>query len=187
MQLTDIAEIRSDTSDKGSLVAEDSTTISRENSRPDELINLDSSITKLDGFSLDDINDDDFNPRASSGSDDEDEADDFDPRIPAGPPPALAPPPSQPPQEPVASVPNGGGNYQQNLSQPISPENSIFPKDDPFGQNPFSGAVDPFGMASFNSNSTKGPLTPLESTFQSSLAAGGPTTFSLDDLDPLKK
>lgn len=81
-----------------------------------ELISLDATSGKLDNFSLDDINDDDFDPRkksdTSSSSEDEDELDDgvFNPRsaeddahqlrLPPTPAPSL-PPPTLPPRDKV--------------------------------------------------------------------------------------
>lgn len=151
----------------------------------DELINLDGSAAEstsnVDGFTLDDLNDDDFNPRAAEST----ESDDSET---AKPPPKL--PPVLPPRDPnkinkSASTPNTAGlNMQQNMAD-------FFSKDDPFSKtNPFGAATsgasaaagisagfgnDPFGMDSFHMSKSNNSLA---DTFQD---------FNLDELDPLKK
>merc|ERR1719480_97246 len=91
----------------------------------DKLINFDAPVTKLDTMTLDDLNDDDFDPRAGNNTidtgDSSDTSDDFNPRGTAGttlslgtpvikPPSAVAPqatptrilpPPSLPPRDPA--------------------------------------------------------------------------------------
>merc|ERR1712193_255610 len=46
----------------------------------DKLINFDDPVTKLDHMTLDDLNDDDFDPRAEEQNSDSSESDDFNPR-----------------------------------------------------------------------------------------------------------
>merc|ERR1719184_554957 len=55
-------------------------------SQADKLINFDAPITKLDTMTLDDLNDDDFDPRAGTGDtgDSSDTSDDFNPRATGG-------------------------------------------------------------------------------------------------------
>merc|ERR1711997_1425108 len=52
----------------------------------DKLINFDDPVNKLDHMTLDDLNDDDFDPRAEEQNSDSSESDDFNPRGPAGTP-----------------------------------------------------------------------------------------------------
>jgi hypothetical protein len=142
---------------------------------------------KLDGFTLDDLNDDDFNPRAAaagtSSSSDEDADDDFDPRAPQVPAPLAVVPPNLPPRDSAAKITAGGGNYQQNLSQPMIP---IFPKDDPFAKNPFAGGGDPFGMVTFESSSSAAPPPLAAANILAAADFSLSPEFSLDELDPLK-
>jgi len=158
-----------------------------------ELICLDESDVggvgnKLDGFSLDDINDDDFNPRANSEDSEEDEE--------VRPPPQSAPPPQalSPPLPPPALPPRVASNNSQNSSSSNLSSTPTFTKqaaDNIFSSNPFgggggSGGVDPFGMSAFQSaasgahKSDKSPFAP-----SSAAAAVGQNFF--DDLDPLRK
>lgn len=153
--------------------------------KTDELICLEATATKLDGFSLDDLNDDDFNPRAfgantsaapEEDSDDTNDENDFNPRADLPPPatkaPAviLAPPPALPPRE-APPIPTPSNNTKID----------VFSSDDPFASNPFTGSQDPFGMSAFDSGAkSKNPLD----AFQAGLGIGN---FSLDELDPLKK
>jgi len=170
---------------------------------------------KLDGLSLDDLNDDDFNPRGS----DDDELE-FNPRksvtenLPSSSPvqsfstspfppttqstlpaaPFITPPinaPALPPRDPTK------------VSSPVAPavtqpfnNNDKFHSDSNFGSNnifhnnPFetpSTKADPFGMSSFDNNST--PFSKAFSGDDWGMAQKSVTanTLSLDELDPLKK
>ena len=153
-----------------------------------ELICLDESDVggvgnKLDGFSLDDINDDDFNPRANSEESEEEEE-----RPPQSAPPqqqtfSPLPPPALPPR--VAT-----NNSQNNNLTATPPQQQTFTKDI-FSANPFGGGgVDPFGMSAFQTPSSgeqkaadsgRSPFAPSPAA----AAAGGHNFF--DDLDPLRK
>ncbi len=136
------------------------------------------SSTKLDGFTLDDLNDDDFNPRASTSTSEDDEEDDeedeadFNPRAIGATeekkkPQVILAPPALPPREP-----------------PAVKQEDIFKATpgDPFSGNPF--ASDPFGMATFNAGNAKGGAF---DTFQASFKKVDGASFSLDELDPLKQ
>jgi len=154
--------------------------------KADKLISFDDvNVNKLDHMTLDDLNDDDFDPRACDNTSDSSESDDFNPR--SGPgfpafsvaatPPSLAaplaapktaparilPPPSVPARDPAKIA---GGKL------PSAPA--------PVLSNPFTASTcgsDPFGMSSFAA--ANGPKDPF--------AAGvfGQGNFSLDQLDPL--
>ena len=157
-----------------------------------ELICLDESDVggvgnKLDGFSLDDINDDDFNPRATSEDSEEDEEA-------RSPPPQSAPPQAlSPPLPPPALPPRVASNNSQNSSNLTStPTFTKQAADNIFSSNPFggvgdgSGGVDPFGMSAFQSPASgahKGDKSPFAPS--SAAAAVGQNFF--DDLDPLRK
>jgi len=56
----------------------DTSQASSDQSSDDQLINLDAPVSKFDNMTLDDLNDDDFDPRAGAG--DSDSSDDFNPR-----------------------------------------------------------------------------------------------------------
>ena len=118
----------------------------------DKLINFDDPINKLDHMTLDDLNDDDFDPRAldnvDNTSDSSESTDDFNPRgaLPAftvsATPPVHAPP--------TAHAPN-------TAPAKILPPPSIPARDPakisgaPVMSNPFTstGSNDAFGMSSF--------------------------------------
>jgi len=176
---------------------------------PDKLINFD-SITDagLDTMTLDDLNDDDFDPRAfdqANSGDSSDTSDDFNPRGPLGgalqqPPvikpldnltqapaatvPArLAPPPALAPRDPskVAGKPVTGVTPNPANTNPFSaPQNA--------GSNIYPSLPaaprtnDPFGMTSFATGATA-PKDP----FSSAATFGNTADFSLDELDPLRK
>ena len=210
MQITDIAEVRVLAKETPAATAAAPVTSSpaaapapapaaaKPTAPSDELICLDSAVeantSKLDGFSLDDLNDDDFNPRAeggtSGGSEDDDEgaaggSDDAPP--PSMPAPQIIRPPPAAPARPAPAV----VGEQAKVNMTIS--NDLFaPKDanDPFAKNPFAssggGSNDPFGMASFSSSAVAANPSPKSSSdsFQAGLTSN---TFSLDQLDPLKK
>jgi hypothetical protein len=162
----------------------------------DELINLDAPISKIDAITLDDLNDDDFDPRA--GGDSSDSGDDFNPRAapppfsppenvrssPAATTPAILPPPALPPRDPtkINSV---------SVATPKTPAN-------PFQANPFQQATnafspkssDPFGMAPLANFGVAGVMSPKTQEIRDGFSAGisfGNGDFSLDALDPLKQ
>jgi len=159
----------------------------------DELINLDAPISKIDAITLDDLNDDDFDPRA--GGDSSDSGDDFNPRAappPFSPPenvrsspgattPAILPPPALPPRDPtkinsVSATPKTPANPFG--SNPFQPTSAFSPKSDPFGMTPLTN----FGVA--------GVMSPKTQEIRDGFSAGisfGNGDFSLDALDPLKQ
>lgn len=149
----------------------------------DQLINLDAPIaTKLDAMTLDDLNDDDFDPRAGDSSD---SGEDFNPRA----KPPIFSPPDQVRSNPAVSSMSGQG-------QVILPPPALPPRDpakinatpkapvmsNPFGSTPFSPSQDPFGMSNFG-------MTPRTKEMRDGFTTGisfGNGDFSLDELDPLK-
>lgn len=167
-----------------------------------KLINFDSiPVNGLDTMTLDDLNDDDFDPRAfdqGNSGDSSDTSDDFNPRgsgvqpgpvikpadshnqaAPAPVPARLAPPPTLAPRDPtkVAGKPllSSPAPVTNPFSQPPSTAAPVFP--------PVSvprTANDPFGMSNFSAGST------AKDPFSSGIAFGSPD-FNLDELDPLKK
>jgi len=156
----------------------------------DKLISFDAPATKLDQMTLDDLNDDDFDPRAEENpGDSSDTSDDFNPRsgslsatpvsvkpVSAASPPSSAPPtrilppPSLPPRDPT-KLPAPAAAAPPRLPAPVLP-------------NPFAAPApsDPFGMSTFSS----GAATQIVKDPFSSDVFGG-ADFSLDELDPLKK
>jgi len=171
------------------------------NAAPDsnKLISFDSitAQTGLDTVTLDDLNDDDFDPRAfdqGNSGDSSDTSDDFNPRgsaaLQAGPvikpaeavhqapapvPTRLAPPPTLAPRDPskVAGKPiNSPPSTTNPFSAPVAPLLT------PGLKTP---ANDPFGMSSFAAGGA--PKDP----FSAGMTFGNAASFSLDELDPLKK
>lgn len=158
----------------------------------DKLINFDAPVTKLDTMTLDDLNDDDFDPRAGNNTidtgDSSDTSDDFNPRGTAGTTLSLGTPIIKPP----SAVP------PQATPTRILPPPSLPPRDPakitaaklPVTANPFSSpaataASDPFGMSTFSTG--PGAALPMaKDPFSSGLTFGG-ADFSLDELDPLRK
>jgi len=170
---------------------------------------------KLDGLSLDDLNDDDFNPRSAS---DDDELE-FNPRksvaekIPTSsvqsfstspfPPPTQSTVPVAPLIEPSRSVPVLPPRDPMKMSLPAVPSvtptfnnNDKFHSDAKLGgnnifqTNPFeipSTKADPFGMAAFDNAAT--PFSKAFSSEDWGMAQKSVTvnTISLDELDPLKQ
>lgn len=139
----------------------------------DQLINLDAPVSKFDTMTLDDLNDDDFDPRAA-GDDGSDTSDDFNPRRPSFPTPVIR-------QEPVKSVSTPASAFI--LSPPAIPPRVSGTPVGPIGTpasttNPFASPfttgspADPFGMSTFNTPTEKGMVA-------------APSFFA--DLDPLKK
>lgn len=167
-----------------------------------KLINFDSMVpvNGLDTMTLDDLNDDDFDPRAfdqGNSGESSDASDDFNPRNagltaapvikpvdnvqqvnPAPVPTRLAPPPTLAPRDPtkVAGKPLGTIPAVANpFAQPPSTVAPIYP-----ALSVPPRPSDPFGMSSFSaSNNAKDPF--------SSAAAFGTPDFNLDELDPLRK
>ena len=173
--------------------------------KADKLISFDDvNVNKLDHMTLDDLNDDDFDPRACDNTSDSSESDDFNPR--SGPgfpafsvsatPPSLAPPgpvsaPLTAPAKilPPPSVPARDPAKIAGVKLPAAPA--------PVMSNPFTAPAgsDPFGMSSFAADN--GPkvieqnlsilLLKLIVSCQDPFTAGvfGQGNFSLDQLDPL--
>jgi len=114
----------------------------------DKLINFDDPVNKLDHMTLDDLNDDDFDPRAEEQNSDSSESDDFNPRGPAGTPFTINS--SMKPSSQVSSTPPAK----------ILPPPSIPARDPakisaskiaPILGNPFNASAnDAFGMSSFS-------------------------------------
>jgi len=143
----------------------------------DKLISFDDPVHKLDHMTLDDLNDDDFDPRACDNTSDSSESDDFNPRsgpgfpafsvaTPPGPvsaplsaPAKIQPPPHVPARDPAKIA-------GQKLPAPVM-------------SNPFTAPAgnDAFGMSSFaTGNDPKDPFT---------AGVFGEGNFTLDQLDPL--
>jgi len=145
----------------------------------DKLISFDDPVNKLDHMTLDDLNDDDFDPRAEEQNSDSSECDDFNPRGPAGTPftinsPVIKPPASATPPAKILPPPSIPARDPNKISGSKIP---------PVAGNPFTAsASDAFGMSSFSTGnvqpSVKDPF---------SAGAFGAGDFSLDQLDPLKK
>lgn len=168
-----------------------------------KLISFDTiPVNGLDTMTLDDLNDDDFDPRAfdqGNSGDSSDTSDDFNPRgsglqsapvikpvdntyqvAPAPVPARIAPPPTLAPRDPSKVV-----------GKPLLPGTTTYPSN-PFSQPPSTAAPvypalpvpprtnDPFGMTNFSTGSA--PKDP----FSSGITFGSPD-FTLDELDPLKK
>merc|ERR1719431_912463 len=153
----------------------------------DKLINFDAPVTKLDTMTLDDLNDDDFDPRAGTGDtgDSSDTSDDFNPR---GTGVTTSNPRTQSMGTPIIKPPSAVNTPQATPTR-ILPPPTLPPRDPskitaakvPGVTNPFSSpASDPFGMSNFSSAKPSDPFT-------SSVPSFGTTDFSLDELDPLKK
>jgi hypothetical protein len=158
----------------------------------DELINLDAPISKIDAITLDDLNDDDFDPRA--GGDSSDSGDDFNPRAapppfsppenvrssPAATTPAILPPPALPPRDPT--------KINSVSATPKTPANPF--GSNPFQPNAFSPKSDPFGMTPLTNFGVAGVMSPKTQEIRDGFSAGisfGNGDFSLDALDPLKQ
>merc|ERR1712142_467718 len=152
--------------DAGLDVSEDSAI----DSQADKLINFDAPVTKLDTMTLDDLNDDDFNPRAIGAT--------------------TSNPRTQSVGTPIIKPPNAVVNTPQATPTRILPPPTLPPRDPskitaakvPGVTNPFSSpASDPFGMSSFSTAKPSDPFSPP------AVPAFGTADFSLDELDPLKK
>ena len=122
----------------------------------DKLINFDDPVNKLDHMTLDDLNDDDFDPRAEEQNSDSSESDDFNPRGPAGTPFTISS--SIKPSTQVSSTP----------PTKILPPPSIPARDPakisatkiaPILGNPFNASAnDAFGMSSFSTGAVQPSL-----------------------------
>jgi len=201
--ICDICEIKEETNDNRSEISNgnnksnsnDISQASSEQSTDDQLINLDSPVTKFDNMTLDDLNDDDFDPRAG----DSDSSDDFNPR--SFPTPVI----KQSPQ--AATTPNqsfgtpqgfGMNNFtvsplQQQQQQIVLTPPALPPRDpgkfpaksvptnnptNPFASPIGFGSVqDPFGMSTFT--------TPPSD--KNGVTSNVASTDVFADLDPLKK
>jgi len=192
--------LKETSSDCTTTEADDDSAISSADSK---LINFDSiPVNGLDTMTLDDLNDDDFDPRAfdqGNSGDSSDTSDDFNPRgsglqsapvikpvettnqvVPAPVPTRIAPPPTLAPRDPTKVT---GKPLLNNTT--TSPTN-------PFSQPPVTVAPvypalpvpprpsDPFGMPNFSAGSA------AKDPFSSGITFGSPD-FNLDELDPLKK
>lgn len=166
-----------------------------------KLISFDSiTATGLDTVTLDDLNDDDFDPRAfdqANSGDSSDTSDDFNPRgsaaLQAGPvikpaeavhqapaaiPARLAPPPTLAPRDP--SKVSGKAINSPSSTNPFSspPPSTVAPILNPGLK---TASNDPFGMSTFAAGGA--PKDP----FSAGMTFGNAASFSLDELDPLKK
>jgi len=145
----------------------------------DQLINLDAPVSKFDNMTLDDLNDDDFDPRAG----DSDSSDDFNPRnnfqSPViqtnqsfgspiqnlGTPQSAGRTPNQTVQSAVVGTPNQTAAAAQILLSPPALPPRDLAKGAPQqqqGNNPFGnagggsfGSQDPFGMPTWNAPGNK--------------------------------
>jgi len=160
----------------------------------DKLINFDAPATKLDTMTLDDLNDDDFDPRAGNKADaggdtgdSSDTSDDFNPRA----TPGTSNPRTLSMSTPIIKPPSAV--TPQATPARLLPPPSLPPRDPSkitaakvqATANPFSSpaASDPFGMSNFSA----GPAQQVaKDPFSSGLAFGN-GDFSLDELDPLRK
>jgi len=172
------------------------------NASPDsKLISFDSiTATGLDTVTLDDLNDDDFDPRAfdqGNSGDSSDASDDFNPRgsaalqagpvikpaeavhqAPAAVPARLAPPPTLAPRDPSKVA--GKAINTPSSTNPFSsaPPSTVAPV---LNQGVKSASNDPFGMSTFAAGGS------LKDPFSAGMTFGNAANFSLDELDPLKK
>jgi len=152
------------------------------NSSQDKLINFDDPVNKLDTMTLDDLNDDDFDPRAIDNTSDSSESDEFNPRGSGFPAFSVdTPPVSKPPQVAPHTAP-----------AKILPPPTIPSRDPtkiagskvgaPVMGNPFTlSANDAFGMSSFSANGQQ-----AKDPFPAASGFGQPANFSLEQLDPFK-
>ena len=124
----------------------------------DKLINFDDPVNKLDQMTLDDLNDDDFDPRAEEQNSDSSESDDFNPRGSAGTPFNISSPVMKPPVAAVSSTPPA--KILPPPSIPARDPNKISgSKIAPVMGNPFTASAnDAFGMSSFSTGSIQPTL-----------------------------
>ena len=124
----------------------------------DKLINFDDPVNKLDQMTLDDLNDDDFDPRAEEQNSDSSESDDFNPRGSGGSggpgtPFTISSPVMKSPVAAVSSTPPA--KILPPPSIPARDPNKISgSKIAPVMGNPFTASAnDAFGMSSFSTGS----------------------------------
>jgi len=183
-----------------------------------KLINFDSiPVTGLDTMTLDDLNDDDFDPRAfdqGNSGDSSDTSDDFNPRssaaqpqsgpvinlsdsqhqTPPAPVPArLAPPPTLAPRDPT-KVSGKPIQQQQPPAGQTHTQTSQPTTTNPFSQPPSSSApvFPPRGVPPHPAHDPFGMSNfstggAAQDPFSSAGAFGRTPDFNLDELDPLKK
>lgn len=200
--ITDVCEIKEENDNRSEISNGNIKSMSMDTSNAgsdqsdDQLINLDAPVSKFDNMTLDDLNDDDFDPRAG----DSDSSDDFNPRSFPTPvikqqqqtTPVTATPVSNPSfGSPAAGFPPVNSFAVQQQQQQIVLTPPKLPPRDPGKfpaktvpnnpSNPFSSPVgfgsvqDPFGMSTFSTPSEKNGVSSTVST----------DVFA--DLDPLKK
>ena len=122
--------------------------------KADKLISFDDvNVNKLDHMTLDDLNDDDFDPRACDNTSDSSESDDFNPRSGPGFPAftVSATPPSQAAPAPISAPMTAPAKILPPPSVPARDPAKIAGGKVPVMSNPFTApaASDPFGMSSF--------------------------------------
>jgi len=166
--------------------SETASSVDHSEDQGDKLINFDVPSNKLDTITLDDLNDDDFDPRAGDNTgDSSDGSDDFNPRstILGSTTPTM--------KAPVVSLTPGRLLPPPGPAAPILAPPQVVPRDPAKvvakPTNPFTSPTpqlnnDPFGMSSFAANANK--TLPIGQQKQSLTV--GKADFSLDDLDPLK-
>ena len=208
LQLADLCHVDQKPADKTDGEATEKTASEGgDDIKKDTLINLEEN-GEIDGFTIDDLKDDFFNPRAGSSDDD----DEFNPRAGTAPSPAaapaaapkepvLSPPPALPPRD-SAKVQNNNIHSDNIFGEPAAESTNPFASSKPFA--PVSATIDPFGMSSFDSanqqpfgGSSAFSKFPANNTISSGFTDGWSTTpaalapainaMSFEDLDPLKK
>jgi len=198
--ISDVCEIKEENDNRSEISNGNIKSVSMDTSNTgsdqsdDQLINLDAPVTKFDNMTLDDLNDDDFDPRAG----DSDSSDDFNPR-------SFPTPVIKQQQTPVTATPVSNQSFGGSPAASFPPVNSFaalpqqqivltppaLPPRDPAKfpaktvpnnpNNPFASPVgfgsaqDPFGMSTFSTPSEKNGVSSSVST----------DVFA--DLDPLKK
>jgi len=150
----------------------------------DKLINFDAPVNKLDHMTLDDLNDDDFDPRAVDNTSDSSESDEFNPRGSGGFTAAFSVTPAAKAGVPAAAPQTAPAKILPPPSVPArDPAKIGGPKPAPVLSNPFTAqpqpSNDPFGMSSFAAGSGQVAKDPF------SAGVFGQASFSLDQLDPL--
>jgi len=167
--------------DNGLDVSEQSEDSAVDVNTQDKLINFDDPVNKLDTMTLDDLNDDDFDPRAIDNTSDSSESDDFNPRGSGFPaftvdtPPVSKPPTAAPHTAPAKILPPPSIPSRD-------PSKIAGSKVAPVMGNPFTlSANDAFGMSSFSANGQQ-----AKDPFPAASGFGQPANFSLEQLDPFK-
>lgn len=172
--ITDVCEMKGEVDNQSTnsnikAMSIDTSQASVDQTSDDQLINLDVPVSKFDNMTLDDLNDDDFDPRAADQTGDSDSSDDFNPR--SFPAPVL-PAPSTP-----ASIPAGSIFMTPPAIPPRDPGKVVAtnPFSSPFLAGGGGSPQDPFGMSTFNTPEKIAASSPF----------GSADVFA--DLDPLKK